>query len=216
MRVAPRLPLPFRRAVQTRLLSTRRIVFLGTPAVSAFCLDALLAGSELADFEISAVVTQPPGRKGRGKKIVRSPVHALAASKGIPVYTPDSAKETEFIEQMRNLRPDLCVTAAYGQFLPRKFLDVPRFGTLNVHPSLLPQYRGAAPVQRSIQEGTGELGVSVAMTVLKMDAGPILKQWRCDDNKIAKAPAVELLLVITLVVLHCFAFIPHATFVFRL
>ena len=89
-----------------------------------------------------------------------------------------SATDKDFLDQMEALEPDLCITAAYGCFLPRSFLKLPRLGTLNIHPSLLPLYRGAAPVQRSLEAGDTVAGVSVAVTVLEMDAGPILRQVR--------------------------------------
>eukprot|EP00640_Fibrocapsa_japonica_P001255 CAMPEP_0113935962 /NCGR_PEP_ID=MMETSP1339-20121228/2974_1 /TAXON_ID=94617 /ORGANISM="Fibrocapsa japonica" /LENGTH=408 /DNA_ID=CAMNT_0000938269 /DNA_START=56 /DNA_END=1282 /DNA_ORIENTATION=- /assembly_acc=CAM_ASM_000762 len=160
----------------------KRVVFLGTPPVAARSLELLLDASKSGrggGFEVSAVVTQPPARSGRKKRLTPSPVHQLAEAQGIPVLTPEKAKDEDFLQALReDINPDLCITAAYGQFLPTKFLNIPKFGTLNIHPSLLPLYRGASPVQRSLQDGVAETGVSVLFTVLKMDAGPIVRQPR--------------------------------------
>jgi methionyl-tRNA formyltransferase len=158
---------------------TRRIVFLGTPAVAARSLELLLEASRAGEgggFEVAAVVSQPASRSGRKKTLTPSPVAQLAASEGIELLTPANAKEETFLSRLAELKPDLCVTAAYGCFLPHRFLDTPRLGTLNVHPSLLPLYRGAAPLQRCLEAGDGVAGVTVAFTVLKMDAGPVLRQ----------------------------------------
>lgn len=158
---------------------TRRIVFLGTPTVAARSLELLLEASRSGaggGFEIAAVVSQPASRSGRKKTLTPSPVAKLAASEGIELLTPANAKEEAFLSRLNELQPDLCVTAAYGCFLPQRFLDMPRLGTLNVHPSLLPLYRGAAPLQRCLEAGDDAAGVTVAFTVLKMDAGPVLRQ----------------------------------------
>ncbi|KAK9842062.1 hypothetical protein WJX81_006621 [Elliptochloris bilobata] len=159
---------------------------MGTPEVAAGVLARLLDAAEQPDasFEVAAVVTQPArlqGRAGRGrgsrKGVQPSPVAALAFERGIApqrIMAPETARDEAFLKALAALRPDLCVTAAYGNILPYAFLVVPRCGTLNVHPSLLPRYRGAAPVQRALQDGVAETGVSVAFTVKAMDAGPVL------------------------------------------
>lgn len=157
----------------------KRVVFLGTPAVAARSLELLLDGARGGrggGFEVAAVVSQPPSKSGRKMKLTPSPVHALAEAEGLPLLTPPNAKDESFLGALEALQPDLCVTAAYGCFLPQRFLDLPGFGTLNIHPSLLPLYRGASPVQRSLEAGDDVTGVSVAFTVLAMDAGPILRQ----------------------------------------
>jgi methionyl-tRNA formyltransferase len=156
----------------------KRVVFLGTPPVAARSLELLLAKSRSggADFEVAAVVSQPPSRSGRKMKLTPSPVASLAEAEGLRLLTPPSAKDEGFLQELAALRPDLCVTAAYGCFLPQRFLDIPERGTLNIHPSLLPLYRGAAPVQRCLEAGDAVTGVSVAFTVLAMDSGPILRQ----------------------------------------
>jgi methionyl-tRNA formyltransferase len=156
------------------------VAFLGTPAVAARSLELLLDASTARDptssYEIVTVVSQPPAPVGRKKVLTRSPVHALAAERGVSVLTPPSAKDEGFLDALAALELDLCITAAYGCFLPRAFLALPKRGTLNLHPSLLPKYRGAAPVQRALEAGEETTGVTVLFTVLKMDAGPIVRQ----------------------------------------
>ena len=165
--------------------SKRRVVFLGTPEVAATALGMLIDASRTRgeknddvqyaepSWEVSAVVTQPPALQGRGKKrqLTPSPVGALASKHRIPVMSPEIAKDPDFLTALEALDPDLCVTAAYGQWLPKRFLDCPKFGNLNIHPSLLPRWRGASPVQRALEAGDEEVGVSVLWTVAKMDAG---------------------------------------------
>jgi len=131
------------------------------------------------------VVTQPPKRRKRRGKVVPSPVGLVAEELNIPVLCPEKAKDPGFLEELENeVRPDLCITAAYGQYLPKRFLGIPKYGTLNIHPSLLPRWRGASPVQRSLQAGDNPLGVTVLFTVQKMDAGPIVRQstYPVDDG----------------------------------
>lgn len=157
----------------------KRVVFLGTPDVAARSLELLLEASRNGrggGFEVSAVVTQPPAPKGKKNIITPSPVQVLAEAEGLKLFTPPNAKDEAFLTALEELKPDLCITAAYGCFLPQRFIDVPAKGTLNIHPSLLPLYRGAAPVQRSLEAGDEITGVTVLFTVLKMDAGPILRQ----------------------------------------
>ena len=160
------------------MAAKKSLVFLGTPDVAARSLELLVNASKETDgdFEVKAVVTMPPAPQGRKKALTRSPVHVLADELDIPVMHPEKAKDPDFLDQLAALRPDLCVTAAYGNFLPTKFLSIPTYGTLNIHPSLLPLYRGAAPVQRCLENGDTKTGVSVVFTVLKMDAGPIVRQ----------------------------------------
>jgi len=167
----------------------KRVVFLGTPDVAAKSLEMLAAASKTRnDFEVIAVVSQPPAPAGRNKKLTPSPVHKLAEELNLPLMTPESAKDEEFLSKLEALQPDLCITAAYGNFLPKRFLAIPKLGTLNIHPSLLPKYRGAAPVQRCLEAGDAESGVSVAETVLKMDAGPIVRQLTVKLSGEEKAP----------------------------
>ena len=157
----------------------KKVVFLGTPDVAALSLELLLEASRRGiggEFDVVRAVSNPPARTGRKKVLQPSPVQALAESAGVPVMTPAAARDDEFLAELESLEPDLCITAAYGQFLPQRFLDIPKLGTLNIHPSLLPRYRGASPVQRCLEAGEPETGVTVAFTVLKMDAGPVVRQ----------------------------------------
>ena len=151
----------------------KKVVFLGTPDVAARSLRRLIDASraEGAAFELAAVVSNPPAKAGRNKQLQPSPVQALAEGEGIPVLTPtgllkkyeDSAA---FLDSMRELAPDLCITAAYGQFLPQSFLNIPKHGTLNIHPSLLPKFRGASPVPRALEAGKGRNSLeSVCLSV---------------------------------------------------
>ena len=159
-------------------------------------LERVLDAANAADstFEVTAVVSQPGRPRGRGRKSdvpAPSPVAELAMQRGMAedrVLCPEKANEEAFLNALRGLDIDLAITAAYGNFLPQKFLDIPRLGTLNIHPSLLPQWRGAAPVQRALESGQTETGVSVAYTVLKMDAGPILRQVKRPLDGDEKAP----------------------------
>ena len=145
-------------------MAALRIVFMGTAELSCPSLDALTRGP---DFEVVAVVTQPDRPKGRDLKVQPSPVKELAARKGLPVRQPEKARDEGFLEELHRLQPDLIAVAAYGQILPQNILDLPRFGCLNVHTSLLPKYRGAAPIQWAILNDEAETGV----TIMKMDAG---------------------------------------------
>jgi len=163
-----------------------KIIFLGTPQVAAKSLLALQQHSHL--FKIILAVSQPPARSHRNGKETPSPVHLAALEHGIPVLTPQSAKEPEFITTLQELKPDLCITAAYGNYLPKSFLAIPNYGTLNIHPSLLPLYRGAAPVQRCIESGDTQTGVSILLSVAAMDAGPILVQEKLIIDENIKSP----------------------------
>jgi methionyl-tRNA formyltransferase len=141
-----------------------RIIFMGTPELATASLAALRREPA---FEIVAVVTQPDRPKGRELKLQPSPVKAIALRAGLPVLQPEMARDEHFITELRRLRPDLIAVAAFGQILPKSILELPRFGCLNVHTSLLPKYRGAAPIQWAILNDEIETGV----TIMKMDAG---------------------------------------------
>ncbi|XP_073154888.1 uncharacterized protein [Henckelia pumila] len=171
----------------------KRLVFLGSPQVSACVLDALLCAASAPDslFQIAAIVTQPPSGRDRSRKVMPSPVaqHALDRSFSSDlIFTPLKAGEEPFISSFRALEPDLCITAAYGNILPTTFLKIPSMGTVNIHPSLLPLYRGAAPVQRALQDGIRETGVSLAYTVRQLDAGPVISCEKVVVNDQIKAP----------------------------
>jgi methionyl-tRNA formyltransferase len=165
----------------------KKIVFLGTPQVAAIVLETLIKKAAHS-AKLILVVTQPPARSSRNGLETPSPVHVLALENGIPVLTPQTAKDPQFLSDLAVMEPDLCVTAAYGNYLPANFLKIPKFGTINIHPSLLPLYRGAAPVQRCIENGDKQTGVTLLYTVQAMDAGPLIASQIYDlDDKI-KAP----------------------------
>jgi methionyl-tRNA formyltransferase len=156
-------------------MTALRIIFLGTAELSCASLQAL-AGD--AKFQITAVVTQPDRPQGRELKLQPSPVKSLALRLGLPVLQPERARDGKFITELRALRPDLIVTVAYGQILPPAILDLPRHGCLNVHTSLLPKYRGAAPIQWAIANGDTETGVTLMKMDAGLDTGPVVSQRR--------------------------------------
>jgi len=149
-----------------------------------------------ANYDIIAVVTQPPAPAGRNLKIQPSPVQLLAETLQIPCMTPASAKDPSFLQELAALKPDLAITVAYGNFLPKQFLQIPVHGTLNIHPSLLPRYRGAAPVQRCLEAGDAITGVTIAETVLAMDSGPVVYQHQHALHGHEKGPNLLRALVI--------------------
>lgn len=163
-----------------------RLVFAGTPEFSVAALDALVA----AGHEIVGVYTQPDRPFGRGQKLTPSPVAQRATSLGLPVFKPASLrKEPEALETLRALAPDAMVVVAYGQILPQAVLDIPRLGCLNIHASLLPRWRGAAPIQRAILAGDTETGVTIMRMDAGLDTGPMLL-W--ESRPIATMTAGEL------------------------
>jgi methionyl-tRNA formyltransferase len=156
-------------------MTALRIIFLGTAELSCASLQAL-AGD--AKFQIAAVVTQPDRPKGREHKPQPSPVKSLALRLGLPVLQPERARDEKFITELRALRPDLIIVVAYGQILPPAILNLPRHGCLNVHTSLLPKYRGAAPIQWAIANGDTETGVTIMKLDAGLDTGPVVSQRR--------------------------------------
>ncbi len=148
-----------------------RVVFLGTPEFGVPSLQALVK----AGYDVVGVFTQPDKPKGRGNKMLPSPVKTCALEQGIPVYQPVKIR-VDGVEDLKALRPDLCVTAAFGQILSQEILDIPAIGTVNVHSSLLPQYRGSAPINWAIMEGETVTGVTTMMTDKGLDTGDILLQ----------------------------------------
>lgn len=147
-----------------------RIVFMGTPDIAATCLKKILADG----FEVVGVYTQPDRPKGRGMKLVASPVKEVALAAGIPVFQPDSFREEETVEALRALKPDVCAVVAYGRILPQKVLDIPTYGCINIHASVLPKYRGSAPYQWAVLDGLQETGVTAMYLCREMDAGDII------------------------------------------
>jgi methionyl-tRNA formyltransferase len=147
-----------------------RIVFMGTPAFAAVALKTLVD----AGHEVVAVYSQPPRPKGRGMETQKSPVHMLAEEQGIAVRTPVSLKNAAEAGAFAALQPDVAVVAAYGLILPTAVLDAPRHGCLNIHASLLPRWRGAAPIQRAIMAGDARTGVTIMQMEAGLDTGPML------------------------------------------
>jgi methionyl-tRNA formyltransferase len=143
---------------------------MGTPPFAAHCLVRLLD----TPHEIAAVVTRPDKPRGRGMEMQRSAVRTVAEARGVAVLTPASAKAPEFVAGLRRLAPDLAVVVAYGRLLPPSVLELPRFGCINAHASLLPALRGAAPIERAILEGHARTGVSIMRIEERMDAGPVV------------------------------------------
>ena len=162
-------PLP---AAGTKL----RLAFMGTPDFSVPVLEALIA----AGHEIAAVYSQPPRPAGRGKKERKSPVHEAAEGHGIPVFTPLSLKNQDEHKAFRDLKLDAAVVVAYGLILPKEILDAPRLGCVNVHASLLPRWRGAAPIQRAILAGDTETGVTIMAMDEGLDTGAMLLAERVE------------------------------------
>jgi len=146
-----------------------RLVFAGTPDAAVPALDALLASRH----EVAAVVTRPDAPAGRGRRVEASPVARRAASAGLEVLTPDRPRDPEFLARLREIGPDCCPVAAYGALLPQAALDIPPHGWVNLHFSILPAWRGAAPVQHAILHGDDVTGASTFLIVKDLDAGPV-------------------------------------------
>lgn len=148
-----------------------KVIFAGTPGFAAASLGALLGQPEIT---VVAVYTQPDKPAGRGQQLRESAVKQLALTHGLPIYQPASLRDESAIASLHALQADLLVVAAYGQILPRAVLEAPRLGAINVHASLLPRWRGAAPIQRALMAGDRETGITIMRMVERLDAGPIL------------------------------------------
>ncbi len=155
-----------------------RIVFMGTPAFAVPSLNAVLNLKDdgFRDTEVVGVVTQPDRPAGRGKRLTAPPVKEAALAAGLPVFQPESLRQAEGLGLLESLAPDLIVVAAFAQILPRAILRLPRYGSINVHASLLPRYRGASPISAAIRDGRLETGVSIMQMEAGLDTGPILSQ----------------------------------------
>ena len=153
-----------------------KVVFAGTPDFAAESLRALL---EQTGHQVLAVLTQPDRPAGRGKKLTPSPVKALAEAHGLPVWQPESLKGDDTVAALAALEADVMVVVAYGLIVPQRILDLPRHGCINVHGSLLPRWRGAAPIQRAIAAGDTETGVGIMQMEAGLDTGPVLLEKRC-------------------------------------
>lgn len=152
-----------------------RIAFMGTPDFSCSVLKALLA----SPHELVCVYSQPPKRAGRGKKLRPTPVHKMAEEAGIEVRTPVSLKSEDIQAEFTALNLDVAIVVAYGLLLPKAILDAPKYGCLNLHASLLPRWRGAAPIQRAIMAGDTETGVGVMQMATGLDTGDVLAEAKC-------------------------------------
>jgi methionyl-tRNA formyltransferase len=149
-----------------------RVLFWGTPEFSAPSLRALIGEG----FEVVGVVTQPDKPQGRSREIIPSPVKQIAVDEEIPVFQPKNARDPELLEMLKVIKPDISIVVAYGHILPQGIIDLPRLGTLNIHASLLPELRGAGPIQAAIRQGLTETGVSLMRVVPALDAGPVILQ----------------------------------------
>ena len=147
-----------------------RVVFMGTPDIAATCLKKIISDG----FDVVGVYTQPDRPKGRGMKMVYSPVKEVAIAEGIPVLQPENFRSDEDVAALAALKPDVVAVVAYGRMLPQRVLDIPACGCINIHASLLPQYRGSAPYQRAVLDGCKETGVSAQHMVREMDAGDVI------------------------------------------
>ena len=147
-----------------------RVVFMGTPDIAATCLKKIIADG----FEVVGVYTQPDRPKGRGMKLVFPPVKEVAIANNLPVFQPENFREDETVEQLKSLRPDVVAVVAYGRILPQRVLDLVPQGFINIHASVLPQYRGSAPYQWAVLDGLKETGVSAQFMVHAMDAGDVV------------------------------------------
>ena len=160
-----------------------RVVFMGTPDIAATCLTKILEDG----FDVVGVYTQPDRPKGRGMKMVYSPVKEVALAHNLPVFQPENFREDETVEQLRALQPDAVAVVAYGRILPQRVLDIPGKGCINIHASLLPQYRGSAPYQWAVLDGQKETGVSAQFMAHQMDAGDVVacKKTPIGENETA-------------------------------
>ena len=147
-----------------------RVVFMGTPDIAATCLKKIIADG----FDVVGVYTQPDRPKNRGMKLAFSPVKEVALENDIPVFQPENFRDDAVVEELAALQPDVCAVVAYGRILPQRVLDIPGKGCINIHASLLPQYRGSAPYQWAVLDGCKKTGVSAQYMALKMDAGDVI------------------------------------------
>jgi len=165
-----------------------KIIFMGTPAPAAKILKALIE----SEHQIACVITQPDRPQGRGQKIVFSPVKELALQNDLPIEQPGKARNNPVLASLiKSLAPDIIVVAAYGQILPKEIIEIAKYGTINLHASLLPKYRGAAPVQWALLNGEKETGISIMRINERLDAGDIISQ---ETIKIEQADDAETML----------------------
>lgn len=149
-----------------------KIVYMGTPDFAVAPLAALVKNG----YEVEAVVTQPDKPKGRGKTMMPTPVKEEAMEHDIPVLQPVKVREPEFVEKLSELKPDIIIVAAFGQIIPKSILEMPKFGCINIHASLLPKYRGAAPIQQAVIDGEKESGVTIMQMGTGLDTGDMISK----------------------------------------
>lgn len=162
------------------------IIFFGTPDVAVTTLSALCD----AGYKPSLVVTAPDRRQGRGMKLTASPVKEYALAHNIPLLQPEKLDE-EFIAQIKEFSPDLSIVIAYGKIIPEQLINLPRLGTINIHYSLLPRWRGASPIESAILAGDTETGIAIQQMVYELDAGPILAEAKTDIDPDETAPELR-------------------------
>ena len=148
----------------------KRIIFMGTPQISKYYLNSLIQNK----YNVVAVYTQPPRKQGRGMRIKNSPVHECAQEKNITVYHPQNFNSSKIINEFKKIKSDIVVVMGYGLILPQKILKIPTYGFINIHVSLLPKWRGAAPIEHAILNGDKITGVSIFQIEKKLDSGPII------------------------------------------
>lgn len=156
-----------------------KIIFMGTPDFAVPSLQKLIESKH----EVMAVFTKQPKRSNRGYKLQKTPIHELAEKNNVEVFTPKTFKIEKNILEVENINPDLIVVVAYGLILPQKLLDIPKFGCINIHPSLLPKYRGCAPMERCLMSNDTETGVCIIKIMKQVDAGDVIKSVKIPINK---------------------------------
>ena len=165
----------------------KKVVFMGTPKFSVPILKAIAESS----YEISCVYTQEPKKSNRGQKVNKSPIQSCAESLKLIVRNPKNLNSGEEFEFIKKLNPDVVIVVAYGQLISKKFLDIPKEGFINIHTSLLPVWRGAAPIQRSIMNSDVETGISIMKIVEELDAGPIIKKIKIKIDELSTTEEIS-------------------------
>ena len=167
----------------------KKIIFMGTPDIAAQHLSILIENK----LNLIGVFTQPPRKKNRGMRVEESAVHQIAKKNNIEIYYP-STIDDQVIEQTKNLKPDLIIVVAYGIILPKSFINIPKYGCINIHVSLLPRWRGAAPIEHALLAGDNKTGISIINITSKLDAGDILMQetFLLDQNMYSDDLALNL------------------------
>ena len=154
-------------------MNNKKIIFMGTPSIASEYLNALIKNN----IHIISIFTQSPKKKSRGMKVIRSPVHELAEERNIQVFYP-KIFDKDVINHLKNISPDLIIVMAYGKILSKEILKIPKYGCINIHVSILPRWRGAAPIEHTLMNGDKESGITIIKMVDKLDAGPIIVQQK--------------------------------------